>query len=968
MRTLRTCVIVASHERQAEGMRDRLAARAEAGVYPRELDFVVLADPAGGRVGSGGATVLAAVQVRDRLDRGEPVLVIQAGGESRRIPVYEPEGKLFAPLPLPCSTSMPPIVLDLHIGLFLRYPWNDGELLISSGDSGVDFDTGLIPEERGDIYGFAKSGSFELGSHHGVFAFNRNREKVTDYFQKESAEFLRRHAALEGSQSCAIDVGIVGFSRAGVASLLRLADAPLGRGATLLARLRDGRSRIDLYFELFMAFLGGISLRQYLDKVRPRSPLDARTLESLHAAFRDVSLHGHLIRRGRFLHFGTLKEYPSSCAELLAAGALPFYAGEDAELRPSVTESAIQCNSLETQCIPVAGARGIYVECCTGTRVRAAGGNLLVGLTNRRFETPIPPGICLDERRTPRGRCLLVYSIDDTWRRQDDSRDLRYCGIPFDRWLTEHDLSLADVFADGGEGYDLLDARLFVPDPSESFTEAYWRPELAGPGWRERFIRAKRLSIRETAEQLADREERRCAIRRTLLREGIEGRRGWVSISEWDFRRALKGADPVVLSSLVDSSDDDLLRAYRARLLRSLSVKGRQSRGGHPATIEYVDERARPPRISRAVKLDQIVWARSPVRLDIAGGWTDTPPFTLREGGEVVNVAVDLNGQPPLHVFCRPTGDPSIRIHSIDQGVDETITRFAALEDFHNPRSPFSLPKAALCLVGLRSSRGSGDTLRTALTRIGCGLDLSLLSAVPKGSGLGSSSILGAAIMAALQRFFGLTADRDELVRQVLQMEQLLTTGGGWQDQIGGIAGGVKYVTSLAGLKPNPIIYQLDPFLFQEPGSASRFTLYYTGITRLAKNILQEVVDRVNTMEPAYLFTLRSLKQLARGARQAIARRDTPALGRIMNLSWEANKLIHRSTTNDEVEALLGSVSGRYAAMKLLGAGGGGYILFLSDTAEAADALRESLASINDDRARLVGMSANLQGLQVTVS
>ena len=67
MRALRTCVIVASHERQAAGMRARLAARGEAGVYPRELDFVVLADPEGGRVGSGGATVLAAVEVRESL-------------------------------------------------------------------------------------------------------------------------------------------------------------------------------------------------------------------------------------------------------------------------------------------------------------------------------------------------------------------------------------------------------------------------------------------------------------------------------------------------------------------------------------------------------------------------------------------------------------------------------------------------------------------------------------------------------------------------------------------------------------------------------------------------------------------------------------------------------------------------------------------------------------------------------------
>jgi galactokinase/mevalonate kinase-like predicted kinase len=178
----------------------------------------------------------------------------------------------------------------------------------------------------------------------------------------------------------------------------------------------------------------------------------------------------------------------------------------------------------------------------------------------------------------------------------------------------------------------------------------------------------------------------------------------------------------------------------------------------------------------------------------------------------------------------------------------------------------------------------------------------------------------------------------------------------------------VKYIASLPGLKPNPIIYQLDPWLFQDAATADRFTLYYTGITRLAKDILSAVVDRVNTMEPAYLFTLRSLKQLARSARDAIARRDTALLGQVLALSWEANKLIHESTTNDEVEALLGAVRGSYSAMKLLGAGGGGYILFLSDAAGTAVALREQLKSIRNDRARVVGMNVNLEGLRVTVS
>jgi hypothetical protein len=54
----------------------------------------------------------------------------------------------------------------------------------------------------------------------------------------------------------------------------------------------------------------------------------------------------------------------------------------------------------------------------------------------------------------------------------------------------------------------------------------------------------------------------------------------------------------------------------------------------------------------RCVLEDQIIWGRSPVRLDLAGGWTDTPPYCIQHGGRVVNLAVNLNGQPPHPGIC----------------------------------------------------------------------------------------------------------------------------------------------------------------------------------------------------------------------------------------------------------------------------------------------------------------------------
>jgi galactokinase/mevalonate kinase-like predicted kinase len=298
----------------------------------------------------------------------------------------------------------------------------------------------------------------------------------------------------------------------------------------------------------------------------------------------------------------------------------------------------------------------------------------------------------------------------------------------------------------------------------------------------------------------------------------------------------------------------------------------------------------------------------------------------------------------------------------------ETIETFSQLKDYKSPTSPFSLPKAALCLLGF-GNQGGKTSLKTVLKKLGCGLEITLLSAIPKGSGLGTSSVLAAAILGALHRAFGQRISQEDIIRQVLQMEQMLTTGGGWQDQIGGLTGGVKYLESQPGLKPSPIVYQLDSHLFTDEYCKNSMTLFYTGITRLAKNILGEVVGHFNSMSPAFLFTLERVKQLALDVRKEIALRDLQGVARCVQSSWEANKRIHPSTTNPQIDKMLSRLSPYYSGVKLLGAGGGGYAFFVSDSADSASKLRQRLQNeFEDEKARIVDFNLNTEGLKVSVS
>lgn len=84
---------------------------------------------------------------------------------------------------------------------------------------------------------------------------------------------------------------------------------------------------------------------------------------------------------------------------------------------------------------------------------------------------------------------------------------------------------------------------------------------------------------------------------------------------------------------------------------------------------------------------------RSPVRIDMAGGWTDTPPYSLFAGGSVVNIAIELNGQPPLQVYIKPCAEHRIVLRSIDMGAMEVVNTFEELQSYCMIGYTFPFPK-----------------------------------------------------------------------------------------------------------------------------------------------------------------------------------------------------------------------------------------------------------------------------------
>lgn len=397
-------------------------------------------------------------------------------------------------------------------------------------------------------------------------------------------------------------------------------------------------------------------------------------------------------------------------------------------------------------------------------------------------------------------------------------------------------------------------------------------------------------------------------------------------------------------------------------LLREGIVKTSNANGINMPTLSSM---------SNKVATDQIVWGRSPVRIDIAGGWTDTPPFCLLEGGSVVNLAIELNGQQPIQTYVKPCREHHVVLKSIDLGASEIVETYEQLADFKRVGSPFSIPKAALALAGFlpQYSQEKYPDLKSQLMAFGCGIEITLLSAIPAGSGLGTSSVLAATVLGTINDFLSLGWDKNEICHKTLVLEQLLTTGGGWQDQFGGVLQGVKLLQTCKGFEQQPIVHWLPTDLYTQPEYQACHLLYYTGITRTAKTILAEIVQKMFLNDHDQVALLREMKAHSLQMYEAIQRNDFKEMGKLIGKTWLQNQAIDAGTNPLEVKKLTDLIDDLCLGYKLPGAGGGGYLYMVAKDPEAAARIKVILnANRPNGNARFVGMSLSKTGLQVSRS
>ncbi len=255
------------------------------------------------------------------------------------------------------------------------------------------------------------------------------------------------------------------------------------------------------------------------------------------------------------------------------------------------------------------------------------------------------------------------------------------------------------------------------------------------------------------------------------------------------------------------------------------------------------------------------------------------------------------------------------------------------------------------------------------MKEFGCGIEMSLLAAIPKGSGLGTSSNLAATVLGTLSDFCALGWDKHDIAYRTLILEQMLTTGGGWQDQFGGIFEGLKLIETDAGIRQSPRIKWLPEQLFSNRETRDMILLYYTGVTRVAHDILGEIVKAMFLNSSSHLAIFQEMKIHAQETFETILGNDYEGLAEKVATSWAMNQQLDEGTNPAVIREITERVDDYLLAYKLLGAGGGGYLMMFAKSAEAALLAKKHLESHPPNpRARFVDFTVSKTGFQVSRS
>eukprot|EP00850_Spirogloea_muscicola_P010978 SM000066S20453 [mRNA] locus=s66:446573:453806:- [translate_table: standard] len=1055
------------------------ASPAQAGLYTAQLAearrcgrlagttaALAVPDPDGCRIGSGGATLNAicglvahiteqcgsigsslasaastAVAAAEKL-ASMAVLLVHAGGDSKRVPWANPAGKPFVPLPLPtgcvgADPDAPVATLFDHI-LALSAPAvhtfdGQGGLFVMTGDVLACFDSSHVACPPDGVCIIAAPVPLSVAKHHGIVlpelgqeaglegALSGGRESrtasatrlVADLLQKPTVQEMVARNAVSKAGAALLDTGIFAVRGGAWRDLIRLALAEPDPVASLLA----SGDEVSLYEELAAAW---VPARRAWLASRPLGSTMTSQLGARRLSF-------YVAEDLTFMHFGTSGEILDHLGHALGervsrrhlsstAGPSCCHVAESATLVSSIVEAgaSVGDGSLVADSVLTAGCR-VGNRCIVmGIDTSSASSNDEPGTSGATtaWRWVVPDNSCVwgAPLVDGRGSVVLACGIDDNPKQLmvgDGSgrHGGTFGGRPWTDWLRSREVLATELWAPTEAPLRCLwTARLFpvVRSLRDGLRAVAWLLSVGPPDgvaatkWRasERVSLAAMHGIVDFGALLGEVRLTRGLKAAQIAMASIETRSfgrnlaslcalipaesaaaaqvcaamAAVPIAGYDgLQSAASASSPGIVdgiphSRLLQARLDvlgtlgGLVPDERAALDRAVwqAVADETAAAVGLGSAESVTGRSTLPTGSADPQLGQarlgsapaprvgaVAVVELPVRLDLVGGWSDTPPWSLERVGRVLNLAVTLDGAAP--VGARVTVTPGPGLDFSDEAGNRLL--LGGLVDMAgaalSPAEPFCIARAALRVTGY-------EALGVAAGSMPWGLRVETWAAVPRGSGLGTSSILAAALVRALLQVGGGSDDNERVSSLVLLLEQQMGSGGGWQDQVGGLYPGAKCTTSLP---MQPMRIAVEPILLLpalQSELQARLVVVFTGQVRLARDVLQKVVRRYLQRDAAMVSAVGALAALADEARAALSLGRLDAIGAVLASAWRLNQELVPQSGTAVMEELLARIGGLCCGAKLVGAGGGGFGILMARDAASAAAIAAAVAELGE--------------------
>jgi D-glycero-alpha-D-manno-heptose-7-phosphate kinase len=298
-----------------------------------------------------------------------------------------------------------------------------------------------------------------------------------------------------------------------------------------------------------------------------------------------------------------------------------------------------------------------------------------------------------------------------------------------------------------------------------------------------------------------------------------------------------------------------------------------------------------------------LIIARSPLRISLGGGGTDLPSYYGKNEGFTFSAAIDkyvyVNVAKPFH-----------------ESIKLKYSEFEEVDLLSQIKHPIF--REALKLMNPNESR----------------IELISFADIPSGTGLGSSGSFTTALLFALAEYYDKKLSKSELAEMACEVEiEILKENVGKQDQYIAAYGGFtsftyrqngQVVAEQTKLK-NHTIQNLEENLL----------LFYTGLSRSAGSILTDQVNKSSKNDVDMQKNLDYVKKLGYQARDLIMKDNLYAYGELMNEHWKYKQKRSQGISNDLIDSIY-EIAMKHGAIggKLVGAGGGGFLMFYCDDTE----------------------------------